>query len=199
MFQIAAHEAVIPPLELYRLCEIAFDLAVRQAGMGRVIARPFAGEPGHFVRTANRRDFAAKPPRPTLLDRIKALGLPVIGIGKIGDLFAGQGLTATSHTSSDAHALDLLVAQLEQTGRGLLFANLVDFDTVFGHRNDVDGYAAHLEEVDSRLGTLIPLIGPGDLLIVTATLAIWLVALATPCTCVRTSAFVLFVVIWLTF
>jgi phosphopentomutase len=168
VFQIAAHEAVIPPPELYRLCEVAFDIAVRRAGMGRVIARPFVGEPGRFVRTANRRDFAATPPRPTLLDRINASGLPVVGIGKVGDLFAGQGLTASHHTSSDAHSIEVLTGELTHTNRGLLFANLVDFDTVFGHRNDVRGYAAHLEEVDSRLGTLMPMLRQGDLLIVTA-------------------------------
>jgi phosphopentomutase len=168
VFQIAAHEAVIPPPELYRLCEIAFDIAVRNAGMGRVIARPFVGEPGRFLRTSNRRDFAARPPRPTLLDRLNASDLPVVGIGKIGDLFAGQGLTAAHHTSSDAHALDMLEQELRQTRRGLLFANLVDFDTVFGHRNDVSGYAAHLEDVDARLGAFVPALDAGDLLIVTA-------------------------------
>jgi phosphopentomutase len=168
VFQIAAHEAVIPPAELYRLCGIAFDLAVRGAGLGRVIARPFVGEPGRFVRTANRRDFAAAPPRPTLLDRLEASGWPVAGIGKVGDLFASRGFTATHHTASDAQALDVLEEELTRTRRGLVFANLVDFDTVFGHRNDVSGYASHLEEVDSRLGALVPKLGARDLLIVTA-------------------------------
>ena len=168
VFQIAAHEAVIPLPELYRLCEIAYGIAVDRAGMGRVIARPFIGEPGRFVRTPNRRDYAARPPRPTLLDRVKALGLPVVGIGKIGDLFAGQGLTVSHHTSSDAHAIDVLTRELAQASRGLFFVNLVDFDTVFGHRNDVQGYAAHLEDIDSRLGGLMPTLGQSDLLIVTA-------------------------------
>jgi phosphopentomutase len=168
VFQIAAHEAVIPPPELYRLCGIAFGIAVRGAGMGRVIARPFVGEPGGFVRTANRRDFAATPPRPTLLDRVKSAGLPVVGIGKIGDLFAGQGLTADRHTSSDAHGLELLEHELSATQRGLILANLVDFDTLYGHRNDAAGYAANLERVDERLGELVARLGSGDLLIVTA-------------------------------
>ena len=168
VFQIAAHEDVIPPPELYGLCDIAFDIAVRGAGMGRVIARPFIGEPGRFVRNAHRRDFAAPPPRPTLLDRVRASGLPVVGIGKIGDLFAGQGLTADRHTSSDAHGLELLETELAATPRGLILANLVDSDTVYGHRNDPAGYAANLERVDARLADLLPRLGPGDLLIVTA-------------------------------
>jgi phosphopentomutase len=168
VFQLAAHETVIPPRELYRLCDIAFDIAVRRAGMGRVIARPFVGEPGRFVRTANRRDFAATPPRPTLLDRVKGAGLPVVGIGKIGDLFAGQGLTADRHTSSDAHGLELLESELSATRRGFILANLVDFDTAYGHRNDVAGYAANLERVDARLAEMLPRLASGDLLIVTA-------------------------------
>ena len=168
VFQIAAHEQVIPPAQLYALCDIAFDIAVLRAGMGRVIARPFVGEPGRFVRTDNRRDFAAKPPRPTLLDRLKAAGLPVVAIGKVGDLFAGQGITAAYHSKSDAEGLDLVEAQLAATSHGLIFANLVDFDTVYGHRNDVAGYAANLERIDVRLGALLPKLTPGDLLIVTA-------------------------------
>jgi phosphopentomutase len=168
VFQIAAHENVIPVDELYRNCEVAFELAALGLGIGRVIARPFVGSPGSFTRTANRRDFSLRPFVPTLLDRVKEAGLPVVAIGKIEDLFAGQGITSAIHTTSDQHGMDEVERALAGTRRGLIFANLVDFDTVYGHRNDVGGYAANLERVDSRLAALLPAIGSGDLLIVTA-------------------------------
>jgi phosphopentomutase len=168
VFQIAAHEDVMPVEELYRVCGVAFDLAARGLGVGRVIARPFVGAPGSFRRTTNRRDFALEPFADTLLDRLKAAGLPVVGIGKIEDLFAGRGLTSAIHTSSDADGMDCLERELETTPRGLLFVNLVDFDTVYGHRNDTAGYAANLERFDARLGALLPRLRPGDLLVVTA-------------------------------
>jgi phosphopentomutase len=168
VFQIAAHEDVIPVRELYRYCQIAFELAARGAGLGRVIARPFVGSPGSFTRTSNRRDFALTPFAPTLLDRVKDAGLPVVAIGKIEDLFAGRGITRAEHTKSDDHGMDELNRAMDATPKGLIFANLVDFDTVYGHRNDVAGYAANLEQFDRRLAQLLPRIGPGDLLIVTA-------------------------------
>ena len=168
VFQIAAHESVIPIDELYRICHIAFDLVATGKGVGRVIARPFIGEPGRFQRTANRRDFALEPHAPTLLDRLTAASWPVVGIGKIEDLFAGKGIGRAVHTTSDDHGMDLVEAELGATPRGLIFANLVDFDTVYGHRNDVAGYAANLERFDARLARLLPRLTPTDLLVITA-------------------------------
>jgi phosphopentomutase len=168
VFQIAAHEDVVPLPELYRMCGVAFDLVVRGLGVGRVIARPFVGPPGAFRRTSNRRDFALEPIGVTLLDRLCAAGQPVVGIGKIEDLFAGRGLTKAIHTTSDADGLDQIEAEMATTTRGLIFANLVDFDTLYGHRNDVAGYAANLERVDTRIGRVLGRLGPADLLVVTA-------------------------------
>jgi phosphopentomutase len=168
VFQIAAHEDVIPVGELYRICEIAYELVAIGEGVGRVIARPFIGAPGGFRRTANRRDFALTPFTPTLLDKLKERGLPVIAIGKIEDLFAGRGMTAAVHTTSDDHGMDEIEAAMTAVDRGLIFANLVDFDTVYGHRNEPAGYAANLERFDARLARLIPRLLADDLLIVTA-------------------------------
>jgi phosphopentomutase len=168
VFQVAAHERVMSVEELYDICGVAFELAVDGLGLGRVIARPFEGAPGHFVRTPRRRDFAQPPPRPTLLDRLVAAGQPVVGIGKVEDLFAGRGVTRAVHTTSDAHGFDVLRAELASTARGLIFANLVDSDTLYGHRNDVAGYAANLERCDAGLSDMLDRLQPSDLLIVTA-------------------------------
>ena len=168
VFQIAAHEDVVPVPELYRWCEIAFELAGRGMGIGRVIARPFIGSPGAFRRTANRRDFALTPPSRTLLDHVKDAGFPVVAIGKIEDLFAGRGITSATHTVSDDHGIDEVLRAMSTTARGLIFANLVDFDTQYGHRNDVAGYAANLERVDARLSEVLAALQPRDLLVVTA-------------------------------
>jgi phosphopentomutase len=168
VFQIAAHEDVVPIAELYRYCEIAFELAARGLGVGRVIARPFIGEEGHYTRTANRRDYALTPFEDTALDRFTAAGIPVHAIGKIEDLFAGRGITSAVHTRSDEHGMDEVFRALESIDRGLIFANLVDFDTLYGHRNDVAGYAENLERFDRRLAELLPRLRPTDLLIVTA-------------------------------
>ena len=168
VFQIAAHEDIVPVPELYRWCEIAYEMAGLGLGVGRVIARPFIGVPGAFRRTANRRDFALTPHAPTLLDHVKEAGLPVIAIGKIEDLFAGRGITSAVHTASDENGMDEVLHAMETTPRGLIFANLVDFDTVYGHRNDVAGYAANLERVDVRLGELMSRLAADDLLVVTA-------------------------------
>jgi phosphopentomutase len=168
VFQIAAHEDVVPVPELYQWCEIAYELAGRGLGVGRVIARPFIGAPGAFRRTANRRDFALVPFAPTLLDYVKAAGLPVVAIGKIQDLFAGRGITTARHTASDDEGMDEVIEAMTATPRGLIVANLVDSDTVFGHRNDVPGYAANLERMDARLGGLLSQLSPNDLLVVTA-------------------------------
>jgi phosphopentomutase len=168
VFQIAAHEDVIPIDEQYRICHVAFELVAKGHGVARVIARPFVGEPGHFTRTANRRDFALEAPSDTLLDHLKRAGHPVVGIGKIEDLFAKRGLTDAVHTTSDEHGMDLVESYLTSTAAGLIFVNLVDFDTQYGHRNNVEGYAANLERFDARLARVLPQLRTSDLLIVTA-------------------------------
>jgi phosphopentomutase len=168
VFQIAAHEEVVPLPELFRACETAYGLVGRGLGVGRVIARPFVGAPGRFTRTANRRDYALPPSGETLLDRVKAASLPVVAIGKIEDLFAGRGITRAIHTTSDDDGMDQVERQMAALDRGLIFANLVDCDTLFGHRNDVDGYARNLERFDARLAALLPQLRDDDLLVVTA-------------------------------
>ena len=168
VFQIAAHEDVVPVPELYRWCEIAYELAGVGMGVGRVIARPFIGAPGAFRRTSNRRDFALTPFAPTLLDRLEGRGLPVVAVGKVEDLFAGRGITKAIHTANDDEGVDEVMAAMASTDEGLIFANLVEFDTQFGHRNDVAGYAANLERFDRRLAAFLPRLAPGDLLIITA-------------------------------
>jgi phosphopentomutase len=168
VFQIAAHEDVVPIAELYRACEIAYAIVSEGLGVGRVIARPFVGAPGHFTRTANRRDFALVPPADTLLDHVKAASLPVVAIGKIEDLFAGRGMTSAFHTASDDEGMDHVERQMSALDRGLVFTNLVDFDTQYGHRNDVAGYAANLERFDTRLARILPMLRADDLLVVTA-------------------------------
>jgi phosphopentomutase len=168
VFQIAAHEDVIPVQELYRICGIAYELAAEGLGIGRVIARPFAGEPGAFRRTSNRRDFALPPSGTTLLDVLKAAGHTVFAIGKIEDLFAGRGITAAVHTKSDDHGVDEIEGAMRAIPAGLIFANLVDFDTQYGHRNDPAGYAANLERFDARLARLLRALRDTDILIITA-------------------------------
>jgi phosphopentomutase len=168
VFQIAAHEQIVPLPELYRACEIAFAIVGEGLGVGRVIARPFVGSPGQFTRTANRRDYALEPFGETLLDRVKRASLPVVAIGKIEDLFAGRGITKAIHTKSDDDGMDQVERELEAVERGFIFANLVDFDTQYGHRNDVEGYAHNLERFDARLAAILPRLRADDLLIVTA-------------------------------
>jgi phosphopentomutase len=168
VFQIAAHEEVIPIEEQYRICEIAFDLVARGKGVGRVIARPFVGAPGSFKRTANRHDYALEPIGETLLDRLTHRGIPVMAIGKINDLFAGRGIGRAVHTANDAEGMERLDQAIQAGGDGFIFANLVDFDTVYGHRNDVPGYAANLERFDEAIARVLPRLRPSDLLVVTA-------------------------------
>src|SRR5262245_29152438 len=168
VFQIAAHEAIVPVAELYRACEIAYELVGEGLGVGRVIARPFVGAPGSFTRTANRHDYALPPSGETLLDRVKAASIPVVAIGKIEDLFAGRGITQSFHTSSDDDGMNKVEEQMAAVDRGLIFTNLVDFDTQYGHRNDVEGYARNLERFDARLALLLPRLRDDDLLVVTA-------------------------------
>jgi phosphopentomutase len=168
VFQIATHEEVVPVPELYRICEVAYELAVQELGMGRVIARPFVGTPGHFTRTANRHDYAMPPRGETLLDRLATAAVPVLAIGKISDLFAGRGVSRSVHTSTDDEVMDAVTAAVTEGVPGLIFANLVDFDAQYGHRNDVAGYAANLERFDARLAELLPALRPSDLLMITA-------------------------------
>jgi phosphopentomutase len=168
VFQIAAHEEIVPVPELYRACEVAYRLAGEGLGVGRVIARPFIGRPGDFKRTANRRDFALPPAGETLLDRLKSASRPVVAIGKIEDLFAGRGISTAIHTASDEEGMDSVLTQMGSVRDGLIFTNLVDFDTQYGHRNDVTGYAQNLERFDVRLAELLPRLRGDDLLVVTA-------------------------------
>jgi phosphopentomutase len=168
VFQIAAHEDVVPIPELYRACEIAYKLVGEGLGVGRVIARPFTGAPGHFKRTANRHDYALPPSGETLLDLVKAAALPVVAIGKIEDLFAGRGITKALHTASDDEGMDRVEEQIAALDSGFIFTNLVDFDTQYGHRNDVEGYARNLERFDARLASVLTQLRDDDLLVVTA-------------------------------
>jgi phosphopentomutase len=168
VFQIAAHESIVAVPELYRACAVAYRLAGEGLGVGRVIARPFVGGPGHFKRTANRRDFALPPKGETLLDRLASASRTVIAIGKIEDLFAGRGISTAIHTASDDEGMDTVLAQMASVRDGLIFTNLVDFDTQYGHRNDIPGYAQNLERFDARLAEVLPRLREDDLLVVTA-------------------------------
>ncbi|MFQ5817504.1 MAG: phosphopentomutase [Terriglobia bacterium] len=168
VFQIAAHEEVIPIEELYRMCEAARALLVPPHQVGRVIARPFVGAPGNFRRTERRRDYAIPPPAPTVLDRLVERGIFTFGIGKIHDIYCGRGLRAWVKTRNNADGMDRILAALERVPRGLVFTNLVDFDQNYGHRKDVEGYAQALEEFDVRLAELLAQLGASDLLVITA-------------------------------
>ena len=169
VFQIAAHEDVVPPEQLYEYCRIARALLQGPHAVGRVIARPFVGTGnGSYTRTANRRDFSLEPPRPTLPDAVKAAGLDSIGVGKIHDIFAGRGLTEYVLTHSNAEGMEKTDEYCEKDFHGLCFVNLVDFDMLYGHRRDIDGYAAALTAFDRWLGRFLPKLGPDDALILTA-------------------------------
>ncbi len=166
VFQVAAHEEVIPLARLYGICEIAREVT-RPFRIGRVIARPFLGKEGSFHRTPWRRDYSLPPPGETMLDRIRGKGLPVVGIGKIHDIFAEQGLTEAVPSHSNGEGLRETLAAVVRVPRGLIFTNLVDFDMLYGHRNDASGYAAALKEVDEFLPEILAPLGHGDLLVVT--------------------------------
>lgn len=154
VFQIAAHERVIPLEELYKICEIARAILRGKDEVGRVIARPFKGEPGQFVRTANRKDYAVPPPQGMLLDQLAAKQVTVCGIGKISDIFLGRGITRSVKTKNNDDGMQKTLAQVKEQTSGLVFINLVDFDQQFGHRNDIEGYARALETVDRWLPSL---------------------------------------------
>ena len=168
VFQVAAHEEVVPLEELYRDCAIAREILTGEHGVGRVIARPFVGSWPDYVRTANRHDLSLEPPAPTLLDHVKAAGLASIGVGKINDIFAGRGITEFVRTKSNDDGMDRTLEYAGKDFSGLCFVNLVDFDMVYGHRNNAPGYAQALNRFDRRLGELMPLLREGDLLIITA-------------------------------
>jgi phosphopentomutase len=168
VFQIAAHEDVILITELYRMCEIARKLLDGPNRVGRVIARPFAGTPGHFVRTTRRHDYAVNPPQPMLLDVLAERGVPVFGIGKIHDIYNGRGVENYVTTTGNADGMAKLAAGLNEKKSGLIFCNLVDFDMLYGHRKDVEGFAESLEEFDRMLGPFMMLLSASDLLVITA-------------------------------
>jgi phosphopentomutase len=168
VFQIAAHEGIVPVPQLYEWCEVAYDLCVKGLGLGRVIARPFIGLPGSFQRTSNRHDYAMPPTAETLLDRLVANGHRVTSVGKVSDLFAGRGISTSNPTKSDADGIDKIESLMASQDHGMIFANLVDFDAVYGHRNDTRGYAANLERFDVRLAGLLPKLRRDDLLVITA-------------------------------
>ncbi|MBR4287954.1 MAG: phosphopentomutase [Clostridia bacterium] len=168
VFQIAAHEEKIPVEELYRICEAARGILQGKHGVGRVIARPFVGEPGSFTRTANRHDFSLEPPEKTLLDAAKEEGFDVISIGKIVDIFASRGITEAVRTKGNADGIAQLSEMMDREFQGICFLNLVDFDSLYGHRNDTDGYATALGEFDRALPLLLEKIRETDLLIITA-------------------------------
>jgi phosphopentomutase len=168
VFQIAAHEDVIPIPELYKMCEIARRILDGPHKVGRVIARPFTGTPGNFVRTPRRHDYAVEPPKPMLLDVLKDRGVPVFGIGKIHDIYNGRGVEDYVTTKSNADGMEQLTAAVRERSRGLIFCNLVDFDMLYGHRKDVEGFARSLEEFDHLLAGFLPLLTPSDLLMITA-------------------------------
>jgi phosphopentomutase len=168
VFQIAAHEETISIDDLYRYCEIAREILSGEHSVGRVIARPYVGKPGNFERTHRRRDYSVKPTGKTVLDFLKDAGLAVFGVGKIYEIFAGQGLTGQIHTESNAHGIEETLKAMDVVDRGLIFTNLVDFDSKWGHRNDAEGYAKGLEYFDSRVPEIIERLCSDDVLVVTA-------------------------------
>jgi phosphopentomutase len=168
VFQIATHEDVVPIAELYRLCEIARKLLDGPHRVGRVIARPFAGPIGNFARTPRRHDYAVDPPKPMLLDVLQERRVPIFGIGKIHDIYNGRGVQDYVTTKSNADGMERLTAALRERQQGLIFCNLVDFDMLYGHRKDVEGFAKSLEEFDRLLAGFLMLLQPSDLLMITA-------------------------------
>ena len=168
VFQIAAHEDIVPVEELYRVCEIARNILQGEHGVGRVIARPFTGEYPNYVRTSNRHDFSLKPPKDTMLDIMMRNGLDTIGVGKINDIFAGKGISEFVRTSGNIDGMQKTSEYLNKDFKGICFVNLVDFDMLYGHRNDVDGYAKAITEFDKWLGTFMEGLGEDDYLLISA-------------------------------
>lgn len=169
VFQIAAHEDVIPVTRLYEICRTTrVEVCVGEHAVGRVIARPFEGAEGSFRRTVNRRDFSLEPPRDTLLDVLQGNGVRTVSIGKVDDLFAGRGLDETVHTTSNREGIEAILDRAQNGGGGFIMANLVDFDTLYGHRQDAEGFAAALEEFDAALPRVLSVLRKDDLLLITA-------------------------------
>ncbi len=168
VFQIAAHEGVIPLEELYKMCEIAREIMMGEYTVARIIARPFEGEVGKFTRTPNRRDYSLSPFGETLLDIAKKAGLDVIGVGKIEDIYNGHGITEAIHTKDNMAGIDATIDYLGKDNKGIIFTNLVDFDAKYGHRRDPIGYKNALEEMDRKIPEMLEKMGPNDIIIFTA-------------------------------
>lgn len=168
VLQIAAHEETVPIEELYQICQTARELMTGEYGVGRVIARPFVGSPGAYARTANRHDYSLLPPAPTMMDALLEAGLTSIGVGKISDIFAGRGIGESVRNQSNHNGMEHTLEYAKKNFYGLCFVNLVDFDMVYGHRNDVDGYTGALNEFDGQLAELLPLLRDEDILMITA-------------------------------
>ncbi len=168
VFQIAAHESLVPPEKLYEICQIAREQLQGEHGVGRVIARPFEGEPGNFRRTENRKDFSLLPPSPTVLNRLSDSGYDVIGVGKIGDIFSMAGITETYPTHNNREGMEMTAKLAEKDFHGLCFVNLVDFDMLYGHRQNAEGYATAMSEFDRWLGEFVKTLRPDDVLMITA-------------------------------
>lgn len=168
VFQIAAHEEIVPIEELYRYCEIAREMLMGEYQVARVIARPFVGEPGNFARTANRHDYSLKPFDRTVLDQLKDAGKDVIAVGKIVDIFDGEGITESVHTKSNMDGVDQTLKYMKEKNDGLIFSNLVDFDAKYGHRRNIEGYRDAIEAFDARLPEIYESMQDGDILILTA-------------------------------
>lgn len=168
VFQIAAHEEVVPVSQLYQWCEIARKILVGEHGVGRIIARPFIGNPGDFHRTANRKDFSLQPTGTTILDHLTANSIPVYAVGKIKDVFSGRGITKHFDSKNNRETVEQTIRAINELEKGLIFANLVDFDMLWGHRNDYHGYAQGLEDFDQLLPDIITSMAENDLLCITA-------------------------------
>ena len=168
VFQIAAHEEVYPIEQLYKMCETAREMLKGEHAVARVIARPFVGANSEYKRTANRRDFSLKPDRDNILCRVADAGMDVIGVGKIEDIFAGVGITKAEHTKNNMHGVDVTLEFMNQDNKGIIYTNLVEFDSLWGHRNDYKGYAKGLEDFDARLPEIFAAMKPTDCLIITA-------------------------------
>ena len=168
VFQIAAHEEVVPVEQLYEYCKIARKILTGEHGVGRVIARPFIGESGNYTRTSNRHDFSLEPPAVTMLDQMKEAGLDVLAVGKINDIFAGKGITEFVRTTGNEDGINKTLEYMERDFEGICFVNLVDYDMLYGHRNDVDGYAKALTYFDERLPEILEKMRDEDILMITA-------------------------------
>lgn len=168
VFQVAAHEEIVPVEQLYEYCQIARDMLVGEHGVGRVIARPFEGKPGEFKRTSRRHDFSLEPPKVTMLDQLKEAGFEVLGVGKIFDIFAGKSITDYVRTTGNPDGIEKTLNYMERDFEGLCFVNLVDYDMLYGHRNDVEGYAKALTYFDERLPEILEKMREEDILMITA-------------------------------